>query len=155
MGVATTVLLSTISRLKTGSSMKPSGKVGLPRDVQIALGGKLRAAYGKFLHQMPWKLVSLARRIEHATDGGSWRPDPELHPPPFAEDAAFDPETLAILDEAFEKAWGDLQSIKSPVTRETLALRLAVLAREERDPSRLATKAVIASIVPSTRTKTE
>ena len=135
--------------------MKPPGKVGLPREVQIALGGKLRAAYGKFLHQMPWKLVSLTRRIEHGTHDRSWRPDPELHPPPFAEDAAFDPETLAILDEAFEKAWGDLQSIKSPVTRETLALRLAVLAREERDPSRLATKAVIASIVPSTRSKTE
>jgi hypothetical protein len=135
--------------------MKPSGKVGLPREVQIALGEQLRAAYSKFLHRMPWKLVSLTQRIEHETHGRSWRLDPELQPQPLPEDAAFDPETLAILDEALEKAWDDLQSIRSPVTREDLALRLAALAREERDPSRLATKAVIASIVPSPRSKAE
>ena len=135
--------------------MKPSGKDGLPREVQIALGEQLRAAYSKFLHHMPWKLVSLTQRIGHATPGRTWRLGPEFQPPLFAEDAAFDPETLAILDEALEKAWDDLQSIRSPVTRETLALRVATLAREERDPSRLATKAVIASIVPSPRSKTE
>jgi hypothetical protein len=135
--------------------MKPSGKVGLPREVQIALGEQLRAAYSKFLHRMPWKLVSLTQRIEHETHGRSWRLDPELQPQPLPEDVAFDPETLAILDEALVKAWDDLQSIRSPVTREDLALRLAALAREERDPSRLATKAVIASIVPSPRSKAE
>ena len=134
--------------------MKPTGKAGLPREVQIALGEQLRAAYSKFLHHMPWRLVSLTQRIGPATDGRSWRLNPEFQPPLFAEEA-FDPETLAILDEALEKAWDDLQSIRSPVTRETLALRVATLAREERDPSRLATKAVIASIVPSTRSKTE
>jgi hypothetical protein len=127
--------------------MKPSGKVGLPREVQIALGEQLRAAYSKLLHHMPWKLVSLTQRIAHPTHDSSWRLDPELQLQPLPEDAAFDPETLAILDEALEKAWDDLQSIRSPVTREALALRLAALAREERDPSRLATKAVIASIV--------
>ena len=135
--------------------MKPFGKVGLPREVQIALGEQLRAAYSKFLHLMPWKLVSLTQRIEHETHGRSWRLDPELQPQPLPGDAAFDPETLAILDEALEKAWDDLQSIRSSVTREDLALRLAALAREERDPSRLATKAVIASIVPSPRSKAE
>ena len=135
--------------------MKPSGKVGLPREVQIALGEQLRAAYSKFLHRMPWKLVSLTQRIEHETHGRSWRLDPELQPQLLPEDAAFDPETLAILDEALEKAWDDLQSIRSSITREDLALRLAALAREERDPSRLATKAVIASIVPSPRSKAE
>ena len=134
--------------------MKPSGKAGLPREVQIALGEQLRAAYSKFLHHMPWRLVSLTQRIGPATHGKSWRSDPEFQPPLFAEEA-FDPETLAILDEALEKAWDDLQSIRSPVTLETLALRVATLAREERDPSRLATKAVIASIVPSPRGKTE
>jgi hypothetical protein len=135
--------------------MKPSGKVGLPREVQIALGEQLRAVYSKFLNHMPWKLVSLTQRIGHETHGRSWRRDPEFQPLLFGEDAAFDPETLAILDQALEKAWDDLQSIKSPVTREALALRLAALAKEERDPSRLATKAVIASIVPSTRRKPE
>jgi hypothetical protein len=155
MSIATKVMLGTISHLMRGSSMKTPGKVGLSREVQVALGEQLRAAYSKFLHHMPWKLVSLSQRIAHPTHGSSWRLDPEFQPAPFAEDAAFDPETLAILDEALEKAWDDLQSIKSPVTRETLALQLAALAKEERDPSRLAIKAVIASIVPSTRSKTE
>ena len=135
--------------------MKPSGKAGLPREVQIALGEQLRAAYSKFLHHMPWKLVNLTQRIGHPTHGGTWRLDPQSQRPVFADDAAFDPESLAILDEALEKAWDDLQSIGSPVTRETLALRLAALAKEERDPSRLATKAVISSIAPSPRSKTE
>jgi hypothetical protein len=137
-----------------GSSLKSSDGSSLSRELQISLGEQLRAAYGKLLHEVPWKLVSLTQRLEIEAHGSSWRVDPEIQPTALSEHAAFDPETLALLDKALEKAWDDLQSIKSPVTREFLAVRLAALAREERDPDRLATKAVIGSILPPTNSKT-
>jgi hypothetical protein len=63
-------------------------------------------------------------------------------------DNVFDPATTAILDQAFEQAWRDLQSIQHPATEEALARCLTDLVKADREPARLATKAVIRLIVP-------
>jgi hypothetical protein len=52
------------------------------------------------------------------------------------------------MDKAFEQAWGDLQSIQHPATEEALARCLTDLIKADREPSRLATKAVIRLIMP-------
>jgi len=59
----------------------------------------------------------------------------------------FDPATITLLDEAFQRAWEDLQRVQHPVTREALARCLTDLLKIEREPARLATKAVIQIIV--------
>ena len=120
----------------------------LPREVQIALGRKLRDVYRSYVDRLPLHLVGLAHRV---TDVDNRHPVPL----PFGElrnldRDVFDPDTIRILDEAFDKAWNDLQSLKkNPATEDSLALVLMALVKEgERNPSQLATKAVLKLIAP-------
>lgn len=131
---------------------RPGKRGGLSRDIQLALGDKLRAAYSSFVDRIPPGLVSLANTAtirgtpakttprQHAVEhiGGL---DPNL----------FEPETIALLDEAYQKAWSDLQSLQhNPVSEDALVLRLIALVRAgERTPHKLATKAVLTLISPS------
>jgi hypothetical protein len=131
---------------------KEKEKQGLPRDVQLALGEQLREAYSGFVGRLPWNLISLARRVKDDPSEGQARAEPIVDNMGLVDRAVFDPATIAILQSAFEKAWSDLQSLRhNPSSREALALRLMALVNEgERNPSRLATKAVLISIAPPT-----
>ena len=117
----------------------------LSRAVLITLGKKLGDSYRQYVANLPLPLVGLAHRIEDAK-GQEVRsistPFDELKK--SGEDA-FDPLAIRILVEAFDKAWNDLQSLKNnPVSEERLARLLMVFLKEgERNPSRLATKAVL------------
>ena len=62
---------------------------------------------------------------------------------------SFDPERLAELDAAFEKAWSSLNQIgNGTISREMLAQRLLELASEENSdpPDLLGTRAITALI---------
>ena len=121
----------------------------LPRDVQLALGRKLRDAYRATMDRLPLELVGLAHRVAAPADS---RKRQDL-PPPFdelgkADSDVLDPETIRILIDAFNRAWDDLRILnRNPATEEALALTLIVLVKEgERNPSQLATKAVLKMI---------
>ena len=122
---------------------------GLTRHLQISLGEKLREYYSGVLQTLPPDLVLLARKIRGDTTAKQnfhWGSEPleNIHVD------SFDPETVAILDEAFERAWRDLDHLtENPATRQCLATRLFELLKEgERNPSRLATKAVLELVAP-------
>jgi hypothetical protein len=117
----------------------------LPRSVQLSLGENLRDFYRNYVDRLPLHLLNLARRVEEARVNV-----PRERPPQFDELSnvdrdVFDPPTLRILMEAFDKAWNDLQSLKrNPVSAETLAFTLIAMVKHgERRPSYLATKAVL------------
>lgn len=127
-----------------GDERKP-----LPRDVQISLGRKLRDVYCATMDRLPLHLVGLAHRVEEPA-GHQRR---QNIPPPFdelsnVESDVLDPDTIRILIDAFNRAWDDLQTLnRNPATEEALALTLIVLVKEgERNPSQLATKAVLKMI---------
>jgi len=114
------------------------------------LSRELRDHYSTFLQRLPLELVVLARKIR----GSSSVKDPSFTQPlgnPLWN--SFDPETVAILNTAFEKAWHDLDHLTAnPATRSALATRLIALLNEgERNPSRLATKAVLELVAPRER----
>lgn len=64
--------------------------------------------------------------------------------------ASYDPETLALLEQAFNEAWHEVQTTPSAIesgvmeaTRKMMALRLMAAANDgERDPQRLKLLAV-------------
>lgn len=121
----------------------------LPRDVQLALGRKLRDAYRATMDRLPLHLVGLAHRVEAPADDKRR----QNIPPPFdelsnVESDVLDPDTIRILIDAFNRAWDDLQILnRNPATEEALALTLIVLVKEgERNPAQLATKAVLKMI---------
>lgn len=103
--------------------------------------------YGVWGGRLPWHLLSLAQKVSLADPSPADRA-PDAAPAAF-DSSVLDPATIAILDEAFERAWTDLQSVKHEATKEALARCLADLIQHERDPARLATKAVIALIAPA------
>src|SRR5688572_18440175 len=115
-----------------------SNKGRLPRKAQLALGAELRAMYGVWAGRLPWQLLSLAQRVSLADRAPADR-EPDVAPAAF-DSSVLDPTSIAILDQAFDRAWTDLQSVKHEATKEALALCLADLIQHERDPARLATK---------------
>ena len=120
---------------------------GLTRDLQISLGGRLRDHYYAVLQSLPLDLLLLARQIRGNAGGN----DASIDAAPGNNDwNSFDPETVEILNEAFDKAWQDLDHLtENPATRRVLATRLIALLNEgERNPSRLATKAVLELVAP-------
>jgi len=123
---------------------------GLSRELQSKLGVKLRDLYSSFVQSLPLHFVVLTRRVRDAGSAKSTRSDSMCETVGNISADAFDPETIAILDEAFEKAWDDLDHLKTnPVTRNALAIRLIALLKEgERNPSRLATKVVLQLVAP-------
>lgn len=122
----------------------------LSRELQIGLGGKLRELYSTLMQSMPVHFFVLARRIRSVGGEPGARSAPTFEISGDIRGHAYDPETVAILSEAFDKAWNDLEALTSnPTTHAELALRLIALLDEgERDPSRLATKAVLESVAP-------
>jgi hypothetical protein len=118
---------------------------GLSRELQFSLGEKLRELYRTFVQSVPLHFIILARRVGDATSEKGSRPNPISETLDNMSRSAFDPETVEILDEAFEKGWKDLDSLTTnPATQSALAVRLiALLNKGERNPSRLATKAVL------------
>jgi hypothetical protein len=123
---------------------------GLSRELQIKLGEKLRDLYSEFVQSLPLHLFVLAQRVRGA--GSAKRTRSDSISETLGNNCAdvFDPETVAILDEAYEKAWKDLDRLKTnPVTRTALAICLFVLLNQgERNPSLLATKAVLKLVAP-------
>jgi hypothetical protein len=120
----------------------------LPLEVQRVLGFELRAAYESWAHRVPWSLVLLARRIRGYVEGASSQTVPDEDGEGIFDPNLYDPETIAILVEAFDQAWNDLQAIDNPASKEVLARSLRRLVQRERIPSRLATKAVLQIILP-------
>jgi hypothetical protein len=118
----------------------------LSRAVQGVIGEALRDHYRAFVKSLPLHLVGLAHRVgaQHNDAVASAVPSPfeQLR---SQNREAFDPLTVRILVEAFDKAWCDLESLKSnPATQKSLALLLLELVKEgERNPSHLASKAVL------------
>jgi hypothetical protein len=118
----------------------------LPWSVQLSLGSNLRDFYRNYVDRLPLHLVNLARRVEEVRGNITRdRPPPQFDQLRFIDRNVFDPPTVRILVEAFDKAWNDLQSLKrNPVSAESLAFMLMAMVREgERRPSHLATKAVL------------
>ena len=118
----------------------------LSQAVQRAIGGALRDHYRAFVDSLPLHLVGLAHRVDPMRAEGVR----SQLPSPFDQLEAqnlevFDPLTLRILVDAFDKAWRDLESLKTnPATQKSLALLLFDLVKEgERNPSQLASKAVL------------
>jgi hypothetical protein len=73
---------------------------------------------------------------------------------PFPGNTTYDPETLAVLGQAFDAAWHELQSAVLPVdaalAREELAARILFAADQgERDPERLKLHALAAFPLPT------
>jgi hypothetical protein len=136
---------------------RPRKPGGLSRDVQLALGEKLRAAYGTFVDRLPPGLVGLANAVRaRAAPGQTTTPGrAAIERMGMLDPNVFEPETIALLDEAYQKAWNDLQGLKNnPVSQDALVLRLIALVRAgERSPHKLATKAVLTLIAPSTAPK--
>jgi hypothetical protein len=127
---------------------------GLSRETQLALGERLRAAYSNFVNRIPPGLVSLGNQatVQRVAAKGSV-------PAPLSADRVgtldadvFDPETIAVLDEAYRKAWIDLQSLKhNPVSQDALVRQLIALVKAgERRPNNMAIKAVLSLVAPST-----
>ena len=118
----------------------------LSRAVQGVIGEALREHYRAFVNSLPLHLVGLAHRVgtQHTDVMASPVPSPfdQLH---SQNCEIFDPLTIRILVEAFDKAWRDLESLKSnPATQKSLALLLLELVKEgERNPSQLASKGVL------------
>jgi hypothetical protein len=123
---------------------------GLSRELQIGLGEKLRELYSSLVQSVPLHFIMLARRIRNA--GGETRAPagPSFEAAGEIGGHGYDPETVAILSEAFDKAWEDLEALSAnPATHAALALRLIALLDEgERNPARLATKAVLELVAP-------
>jgi hypothetical protein len=118
----------------------------LPRSVQLSLGDNLRDFYRNYVNRLPLHLVNLVRRVGQArANVRRDRPPPQFEELRNVDRDVFDPPTLRILMEAFDKAWNDLQSLKrNPVSPEKLAFTLMAMVKEgERRPSHLATKAVL------------
>src|SRR4051812_42318119 len=128
-------------------AMRSKHKGRLSTDVQLALGAELRARFGSWANRLPGPMMRLAQQVSlppPETRSGQPR-DP---PPPAFDPNVFDPATIAALDEAFRLAWDDLQKVGHPVSKDALARCLTRLAKTERAPARLATRAVIQTIVP-------
>ena len=125
-------------------------RTGLSRELQISLGEKLRELYSTFVQSLPLHFVVLARRVRGANSEKGTRSDSTSETLGKISGDGFDPETVAILGEAFEKAWKDLDNLTTnPATRTELAIRLIALLNEgERNPPRLATKAVLELVAP-------
>ena len=119
----------------------------LPPEVLHALGAELGAVYKSWCHQLPPDLVVLARRVILDV-GEKHQADFQSPPASFFDKSLYDPLTIGILDQALNRAWSDLQSVNHPASKETLAKCLCQLLRTERNPARLATKAVIKIILP-------
>src|SRR5687768_9855312 len=117
----------------------------LPAAVQLSLGAELRRSLSRWAYRLPMHLVGLASRARAPWAEAAERSRPD-EPLSWPEHDVLDPDRLAVLDTAFEHAWADLQAIGHPATKEDLARCLMKLARLEREPSLLATKAVIAII---------
>ena len=128
---------------------RPTEKPGkLPPDVQLSLGAELRRSLSSWAYRLPMHLVGLASRATAPWAGPAERSSPD-EPVPWTHHNALDPERIATLDTAFEHAWADLQAVGHPATKEELARCLVKLAPLEREPSLLASKAVIAIIQTS------
>jgi len=118
----------------------------IPPDVQHALGAELRWTLSSWANRLPWKLVTLARRAQAPQDK-KLEIFPSDEPVIWSDKGVFDPASIAILDKAFQQAWGDLRNVDHAADEETLARCLSQMIKTERDPARLATKAVIKLIL--------
>ena len=117
----------------------------LPPEVQLSLGAELRRALGGWANRLPMHLVGLANRATAPATGTAER-GAFSEPVTWPQHNVVDPEQLAVLGTAFESAWADLQAVGHSATREELARCLVRLAKSEREPGLLASKAVIAVI---------
>jgi hypothetical protein len=72
---------------------------------------------------------------------------------PDLETAAFDPDTLAVLQRIFDQAWASLEAENSgALPREALAKRIMTSAiRGERNPGRLLDSALAGLVPPTVR----
>jgi hypothetical protein len=120
----------------------------IPPEVQRALGAELRFTLSSWANRLPWKLVRLARRA-HTPPNKRLETFPSDEPVIWSEKGVLDATSIAILDKAFQQAWGDLRNADHAADKETLARCLSQMIKTERDPSRLATKAVIRLILAS------
>jgi gentisate 1,2-dioxygenase len=79
------------------------------------------------------------------------KPDiyPSDEPVIWADKGVLDPPSVAILEKAFHQAWDDLKNGDQAADKEVLARCLSQLIKTERDPARLAAKAVIKLILLS------
>ena len=125
---------------------------GLDRNVLTSLGKTLGESYNDILQKFPLRFHDLVRqiRVPAATASTACRPSSILHAAHSADmNGSFDPERLAELDAAFEKAWSSLNQIgNGTISREMLAQRLLELASEENSdpPDLLGTRAITALI---------
>jgi hypothetical protein len=122
----------------------------IPLEVQRALGAELRWALSSWAIRSPWKLVRLAQRA-HTPSNKKLEVFPSDEPVIWSEKGVLDATSIAILDKAFYQAWGDLKNVDHTADEETLARCLSEMIKTERDPARLATKAVIRLILASNK----
>lgn len=123
---------------------------GLPRALQLGLGKLLQAHYQELFRSIPPHLLGLAQKIPEVTGTQAASAGTTAVSFETGEPEGLDPETVSILHSAYERAWGDLEHLTAnPTTHKALAARLIeLLERGERNPSRLATKAVLGLVAP-------
>ena len=120
----------------------------IPPEVQLALGAELRWTLSSWAIRLPWKLLSLAHRA-HAPQNNKFEHLPSDEPVIWSERGVLDAASIAILDKAFRQALADLRNADHAADKEKLARCLCEMIKTERDPSRLAAKAVISLVLIS------
>jgi hypothetical protein len=116
-----------------------------------ALGEELRAHFKGTCQSVPTPLMEALQRLRHRL-GDAAGPSVASSQPPAAElvtaKDCFSPEIIEALSQAFNEALSLSQDLDLVgVTREHLAQRLIKLAANgERDPSRMAARALVALI---------
>ena len=116
------------------------------------LGEELRRYFSQELQTAPPdQLVNLLQKLRTSFEGragSTGRHAEDKNTYPFDAERCFDPETLTLLHSAFDEAQY-LSAVlhPEPCTREELAQTLIALAAEgEKEPSRMAAKALITLI---------
>jgi hypothetical protein len=123
---------------------------GLSKDLQLSLGEKIREHYSAFVQSLPLSLVALSRKISDLPNARDFPTSSAVATFESNSQSGFDPETVAILTEAFEKAWADLAYLEtnSVAPAEVSRCLIALLNSGERNASRLASKALLKLIAP-------
>jgi hypothetical protein len=132
---------------------KPTAR--LDRQAQLALGDTLRHSYDGLLETVPPHFVRLLRllRDRESAGAGGIRAERVASPARDAVTAlfsghAFDPQSIATLESAFDDALAMTKKIDYAVNAEELAQHILDLAAQgERNPARLAARALTATVL--------
>jgi hypothetical protein len=122
-------------------------EVGLDPNVQMVLGATLRGSYDDIVKSVPHRLLVLLQelrgKISSLRSRNSAGQNADIRD--YFGSTSFGPDTLEVLESAFQEAWSTLKEIgNETITRKELARKTLALAGEgELHPSRLCSRTLV------------